>query len=223
MRQRRNRHQISPASLFGNQWPVLPFKRYICVPGQEFVQPDEENFLQLSPPVPLPDIFIPALVTLAATASVVAASVSRQENLSGRTRALTKEFRELADKAEITEIDRERLISLPKQIWAFQKRLRHCVTGHILLYLALAAEAVGFGAIFVKRALQDLARNSLSIENAAIVVAFALLFFGVFFHTLEYTSSHETIDMELQDIQDYDKDVHRDIDSFLNKIRRPKT
>jgi len=164
-------------------------------------------------------VFLPAIGILAATASIVVASVSRQENLSNRTRSLAKEYRELLDKEEITEPDRERIVMLPEQIFLFEKRLGHCVRGHLILYFALALEAVGFGVLFADKLLSDISFNQARGVNLAIVGGLVGLAGGIVFHIIEYFSSRDTIELELKDIHKYRDEALRDLNGFLARIR----
>jgi len=172
--------------------------------------------------LPLRDDFLAALTVLAATASVVVASVARQENLSGRTRALAREFRDLMDKEIKTEIDKTRIRTLPEQISEFRKRLRHCVNGHSFLYTALLTETIGFGAIFIRKLQGDISLDNWNFRSSALAIAFMLLAAGLILHIWEYLFSHKTINLELADIEEYDKELKRiGLDRFLELHPNP--
>jgi hypothetical protein len=172
------------------------------------------------------------IVILAATASVVAASVTRQENLSSRTRSLTHEMREMAVLAAkgntLTQVERRRLKELPDQIDLFGDRLHYCVWGHIYLYLALAAETIGFGiGIFVAllrelvasdQGFSTIARLAVFIASPAFVVAMLFLFIGLGCHIKEYSFSNRTIALETSDIDDYKKEIRQGLDNFLKRL-----
>jgi len=158
-------------------------------------------------------VLLGALGILAATASTVAASVSRQENLSSRMRTLCKEFRDLDHDIELnreknTNPSPQRLLrlhALPTQILEFRERLRPCITAHICLYIALALEAVGVGLVFLAeiRSFWSSQRDSHKFAISAfvlMVVAFFLLIVGLINHIREYSRSGLTLDMELSDI-----------------------
>jgi hypothetical protein len=146
--------------------------------------------LQNSGPPEAPDssvasqgVVFSGLVILAATASLVIASVSRQENLSNRTRALARELRETASLKETTLIDRNRLHNLPKQIIVFHDRLNKCVRGHICLYLALVLEGLGFGVSFIAALLHGSPDSRLVVAIYPVfALAFLFLLSGLWFH-----------------------------------------
>jgi amino acid transporter len=160
--------------------------------------------------------FIAALGVLAATASTVSVSVSRQENLSSRTRTLAREFRDLDKCSDKSDMEKQRLLDLPNQIFAFERRLRHCVQGHLLLYAALTVEVMGFGLIFVllfARSLLNFLPNPQMREflmlaaYGLVVIALFLVVGGLFKHIAEYRHSMKTMRLELKDIRECVKKI----------------
>jgi hypothetical protein len=144
----------------------------------------------------LPDDPLGALIIVAATAAVVSASTSRQENLSGRMRSLTAEFRRLVQHKPLGRVDSARLDSLADQIPMFEARLHHCIKGHIALYSTLLLEVLAYGYIFFLRGLQDAKWFLFSVICLGAAI-------GVGFHLLEYCSSHKTTSLETRDITAY--------------------
>ena len=130
-------------------------------------------------------------------------------------------------------IETNRLGHLLAEIELFRGRLRNCVRAHIALYWAFAIEMVGFGGTLIVDSIKS--KSLLSIEmlwTLVAVVAFVLVIYGLWLHIKEYKRSDETIDRELQDLDDYKKtyakippnaDPAFDVEAFRIAVARTRS
>ncbi len=168
------------------------------------------------------DPIVEVLTIVGATAIIVSASVQRQEALSGRMRALTKEFRELLRNLTNTKecsfyrVDCRRLTSLCEQISLFKQRLDRCITGHILLYFALLIEVTTYFFVFVCSGRNDRPKG---LEWYALAAVCMVSFLGVSLHFWEYLSSYKTTGLEVKDITAYREHINeKGLEDLLSNL-----
>jgi hypothetical protein len=173
-------------------------------------------------PTTLKESLLAAIGILAATASAVAASGSRQEHLSSRARALASDLRELAGGEKTGPVAMRRLYNLPHQLFVFEARLTDCVKGHLLLYKALRLEAIAFLVALLLIFLYEIASAILDIAasrsihpqvaSMVAVLSFVvtLLTFALIrvakalkLHIKEYECSFTTFNLEMSDVRAY--------------------